>query len=266
MLLCACSKQGGTELPEPAFSEKPSLTDAAHPLVLALLPVESAAVLYERFLPLKYQLEKALGRTVVIRVAKDYETAIQEIGEGRVQMACLDPAAYCEVRARYHGSILPLAKPVGGDAARSRSVLVVKQGSGIERVADTRGKRVALGSQQSSFSYLIPLAMLHDVGVNIHDFTDVQYLQQEDRVALSVLIGEHDVGALSESVARRYTADGLTIIKASEAIPQFVFCASSLPAGRNNAGHCAEPYQPWCGGPAYRPRLRHQCLRTCRRP
>lgn len=230
MSLFACGNQGGTNIPPPLSSERHASADAAQPLFLSLLPVESAAIMYERFQPLKYYLEKTTGRRIVIRVAKDYETAIQEIGEGKVHMACLDPATYCEVRARYRGSIVPLAKPVRRDGARSRSVLVVKQGSPIERIADMRGKKVALGSRQSSFSYLMPLAMLQDVGVNIRDFNAVQYLQQEDRVALSVLIGEHDVGALSESVARKYTADGLKIIKSSEAIPQFVLCvASSLP-------------------------------------
>ncbi|MFZ2197618.1 MAG: phosphate/phosphite/phosphonate ABC transporter substrate-binding protein [Thermodesulfovibrionales bacterium] len=227
MSLVACGNQGGTNIELPLSSERRAPTGADQPLLLSLLPVESAAVMYERFQPLKYYLEKTTGRSVVIRIAKDYETAIQEIGEGKVHMACLDPATYCEVRARYRGSIVPLAKPVGRDGARSRSVLVVKKGSPIERVADMRGKKIALGSRQSSFSYLMPLAMLQDVGVNIHDFTAVQYLQQEDRVALSVLIGEHDVGALSESVARRYTEDGLKIIKSSEAIPQFVLCAAS---------------------------------------
>ena len=71
-----------------------------------------------------------------------------------------------------------------------------------------------------------------EVGINLKDFSAVDYLQQEDRVALSVLIGSHDVGGISESVAERYIADGLKIIKTSEAIPQFSFCASdSLPSG-----------------------------------
>jgi phosphonate transport system substrate-binding protein len=91
---------------------------------------------------------------------------------------------------------------------------------------DVKGKRLALGSRQSSFSYLIPLAMLHDVGIGMKDFSSVDYLQQEDSVALSVLIGSHDVGALSEYVAKKYTDDGLVIIKGSEAVPQFVLCSS----------------------------------------
>ncbi len=206
------------------------------PLVLSVLPVESAGAMYERFLPLKYYLENQLKRPVIIRVAKDYESAIREIGEGIVHMAFLDPAAYCEVRARYGNKVVPLARPVGKGGVTSRSVLAVKEKSGIERVADLRGKRLALGSRQSSFSYLIPLAMLNDVRLRADDFAGVDFLEQEDRVALSVLIGDHDVGAMSESVARKYTGDGLKIIKTSEAIPSFVLCASNtLPLGIKTA-------------------------------
>ncbi|MBA4371414.1 MAG: phosphate/phosphite/phosphonate ABC transporter substrate-binding protein [Thermodesulfovibrio sp.] len=227
----ACRDKGGPStsaaVPEP---QKPVST-VNPPIILSLLPIESAAAMYERFLPLKYYLEKMLNRPVVLQVAKDYETAMQEIGEGRVQLACLDPVTYCEVRARFQEKVIPLVKPVGRDGARSRSVLAVKQGSGIERVVDAKGKRLALGSPQSSFSYLMPMAILNDVGLKIRDFSAVRYLQQEDRVALSVLIGEYDIGALSETVAQRYTEEGLKVIKVSEPLPQFVLSASSSLSG-----------------------------------
>jgi phosphate/phosphite/phosphonate ABC transporter binding protein len=73
----------------------------------------------------------------------------------------------------------------------------------------------------------MPMAILGDVGLKIRDFSAVRYLQQEDRVALSVLIGEYDLGALSENVAQRYSEDGLKVIKVSEPLPQFVLSASS---------------------------------------
>lgn len=226
--LLACCSQSST--PD-SKDDKPKYIPPnfnAPPVILSILPIESAGAMYERFLPLKYYLENTLKRPVIIKVAKDYETAIYEIGSGQVHMACLDPATYCEVRARYKNKVTPLVRPVGKEGATSRSVLVVKKESGIERVVDVRGKRLALGSQKSSFSYLIPLAMLNDVSIRTKDFSNVDFLQQEDRVALSVLIGDHDVGAMSESVARKYIEDGLKVIKTSEAIPSFVFCASDM--------------------------------------
>ena len=229
-LLCAglfsCSSQ--SESPKPQGTDRPApQASGRSPLILSILPVERVDAMYERFVPLKYYLEKALGMPVIIKVAKDYESAIEELGSGRVQMACLDPATYCQVRARYKGKVVPLVKAIGKEGATSRSVLVAKSGSGIERVVDVKGKRIALGNEQSSFSYLIPLSMLSDLGVERKHLSDLDLLQQEDRVALSVLIGRHDVGGISEAVARKYGEEGLKIIKRSEAIPQYTFCAST---------------------------------------
>lgn len=182
--------------------------------------------MYERFLPLKYHLEKTLDVPVVIRIAKDYETAMQEIGSGQAHIAYLDPATYCEVRARYGKGVTPLVRTIRREGEMSRSVLIAKRGGVVEKIIQAKGKRLVLGNRQSSFGYLIPLAMLQDVGIGIKDFASVDYVQQEDSVALSVLIGNHDVGALSESVANKFLSDGLVIIKTSEAIPQYVLCAS----------------------------------------
>jgi phosphonate transport system substrate-binding protein len=195
-------------------------------LTLLVLPVERVEVMYERFLPLKHHLEKTLGMEVVIRVARDHESALQEIGRGDVHIAFLDPAAYCEVRAKYGEKVAPLASAVGREGGASRSVLVAKSGSGIERVIDAGGKRLALGTRQSAFSYLMPLAMLDDLGIKARDFASLDLLQQEDRVALSVLIGAHDVGGISEAVAKKYAADGLRVLKSSEEVSRYMISAS----------------------------------------
>lgn len=228
LFACRDSREPAAPGARAGAAQQPSAALSGAPITISILPSESVGTVYERFLPLKYHLEKSLGSPVLIQIAKDYETAINELGAGQVHIAVLDPATYCEVRARYRGAVNPLARVLGEGGAASRSVLVTKEGGGIRKAADVRGKRLALGNRQSSFSYLIPLAMLNDVGIGIPDFDSVEYLEQEDRVALSVLIGNHDVGAMSESVAKKYAADGIAVIKTSEAIPRFVLCASKL--------------------------------------
>ncbi len=236
LLLCgfwllACSRQAPVTGPgkdlKGTLQMRPPDERSNQSIILSILPVENAAAMYTRFLPLKYRLEKILNAPIIIKIAKDYESAINDIGTGEVHMAYLDPAAYCEVRAKFGHKVTPLVRAIGKEGT-SRSVLVAKRGGSVEKLVDTRGKRLALGNRHSSFSYLIPLAMLNDVGVGIKDFSSVDYLQQEDRVALSVLVGNYDVGAMSEPVAVKYAEDGLEIIKRSEMVPQFVLCASNI--------------------------------------
>lgn len=197
------------------------------PLNIIALPEERPGIVIERFMPLKYYLEGALKRKVNLKIPTDYETALLEIAKDDNSIAFLDPAIYCEAKHRYRKKINLLLKTVFREDTKSHGVLVTKETSPITKVADAKGKRLALGSKDSSFSYLIPLSMLNDVNVKLNDLSHVSYLQQEDRVALSVLIGDHDIGGMSETIAKKYINDGLRIIKSSEAIPRFAVISSN---------------------------------------
>ncbi len=226
ILISGCSRENSaksTGTQEPHTLPESSVESIA----FLILPSESAEVMYGRFLPLKYYIEKSLNMPVTLRIAKDHESAISEIGSGKVHIACLDPVTYCEARARHGSKVMPLVRAVGRGGATSRSVLVTKAGSGIERVVEMKGRRLALGNRQSTLSYLIPLAMLSDLGIREQDLSGLEFLQQEDRIALSVLIGRHDVGGISEVVAKKYAGAGLRIVKTSEPLSQYTICVSS---------------------------------------
>lgn len=207
---------------------------AEPPLILILPPFENISRLYEKFLPLKNYLEKAVGRKIVLKVARDYREAIEEIRSGRSHLAYFDPATYCEARHR-HG-LFPLVKTVRNGSSTYQSVIVTRNDSGINRIIEGKQKRLALGNISSSSSYLIPAVMFKEVGISVNDFASVDFLEQEDRIALSVLSKRHDIGGLSERVAKKYMGDGLRVIHVSEAVPQYTLCASStVPAGLRTA-------------------------------
>lgn len=208
--------------------------DGPPPLVFIIPPVENVSVMYERFLPVRDRLEQATGRRVLLRVAQTHEEIIESIERGAVHLAYLDPSAYCEARRR--SGVVPLAKTILDGRSTARSVIVARADSGISRIVEGRRKRLALGTTRSSSSSLIPSVMFKEVGISLDDFRSVDYLEQEDRIALSVLAKRHDLGGLSEEVARKYLGDGLKIIKTSESIPQYVLAACScLPADLRGA-------------------------------
>ena len=226
VLLCCCFAAAAARERTPPSGQG---TAAPPPLVFVLLPVENASVTYEKFLPLKDYLEKAVSRKIVLRIARDYQEAIHEISTGDAQLAYLDPSAYCE--ARFQHRVVPLVKTVRSGSPTYRSVIVARSDSGIHKIIQAKKKRVAFGNNSSSSSYLIPAVMFKEVGISLSEFSTVDYLEQEDRIALSVLAKRHDIGGMSERVARKYTDDGLAIINVSEPIPQYTLTASrELPA------------------------------------
>lgn len=209
----------------PAQDSKPGQVENVTPLVFVILPVENAAVMYEKFLPLKQYLEKAVSRKIILKVARNYQEAIEDIGSGEAHLAYLDPSAYCEAKQKYR--VTPLARTVRAGSSTYRSVIVTRKDSPINKIVEVKGKRLGLGNISSSSSHLIPAVMFKEVGISLQDFRTVDYLEHEDRIALSVLSKRHDVGGLSERVAEKYLKDGLRIIKTSEAIPQYTVCAHS---------------------------------------
>lgn len=220
LVLCSAVSVGDAET---AQNGTAPLAPGAPPLVFIIPPVENVSVMYEKFLPLKEHLEKALSRKIVLKVAQNHQEAVESIGSGRAHLAYFDPSAYCEAKQRY--GVVPLAKPVMDGSSTYTSVIVAREDSPIRKIVEAKGKRLALGNSRSSSSSLIPAVMFKEVGITLKDFSAVDYLEQEDRIALSVLTKRHDLGGLSERVAMKYLADGLRIVKTSEPIPQYTLCA-----------------------------------------
>lgn len=202
-----------------AFSKDTSLD-------FLLLATEDVHLIYRRFLPVQQYLERELKVPVHLRVGRNYEAALETIGQGKCDLAYLDPAAYCEARHKY--GVQPVVKVVMNDQTECHSVFITRRDSPLEVFADIAGNSLALGNVHSSYSYLMPLAMLQEIGLKLSDFSSVGFLQKEDRVALSVLVGDYQVGALSNEVAKRYIPYGLRVIETSESLPQYVLCASEM--------------------------------------
>jgi phosphonate transport system substrate-binding protein len=217
----------------PAQAGKSGSVSDPSPLIFIIPPVEKVSEMYGKFLPLKEYLEKEISRKVVLKIAKDYDAAIEAVGTGEAHLAYLDPSAYCEAKQRY--GVIPLARAVRAGSSTYKSVIVTRKGSAFSRIIDLKGKKIALGNIWSSSSSLIPLVMFKELGIGIKDFASVDYLEHEDRIALSVLTGRHDAGGLSQGVAIKYVKDGLRVIKTSEAIPQYSLSAwSGLPEDLRN--------------------------------
>lgn len=190
-------------------------------VVIGVLPEESPRIIYEKLYPLKNFISHTLQKPVSIEIAKDFKDLEKKIKEDKIHLLIVDPATYCELKWDMKNKVFPLIKPEGG-IAETRSVFVTKEDKKIEKIFDSLGKKLALGEEKSSFSYLIPLSMLRDVDISIKDFKSVDMLKQEQRIALSILIGDHDIGAMSEITANKYIKDGLKIIRYSERTPRYL--------------------------------------------
>ena len=99
--------------------------------------------------------------------------------------------------------------------------------TGIKNISDLRGRRFAFGDPNSTMSHLVPRAMMIQEGITMDDLAGFEHLSNHDNVALSVLTGNFDAGAIKEEVFRKYEPQGLMEVVRTPLISEHLIVASS---------------------------------------
>lgn len=195
-------------------------------LMLGILPLESPTVMYKNFTPLADFLSRKIGRSVGLKVAADFETALKDFGHNVTQLCALGPVTYVEAQRRY--GIKVLVKGLRNGKPFHRAVIFTKVDSPIESLADIRGRSFAFGDMQSSSSHIAPRLMLRDAGIELEDLLSYNYMGHHDAVVQAVLKGDFDAGAVIEGVANKYKDRGLRFLQFSDDIPELNICYNTL--------------------------------------
>ena len=184
-------------------SSPSAVRSAGTGLSLGVHPYLPATEIMARFSPLARYLAQGLGVPVSVEIAPDYDAHIEALGEGAVDIAFLGPASYVRL-VQMHGPHPLLARLAVHDKSAFRGVVAVKAESSLQTLADLRGKRFAFGDPNSTMSALVPTAMLRQSGVLPGDLASVAHLSNHRNVALGVLSGQFDVGAMKEETFKQY--------------------------------------------------------------
>lgn len=197
----------------------------AEPLILAVHPYLARSELLVRFTPLADALAGALGRPVVVRVGNSFEEHEVAIGTDSVDIAYLGPAPYVVMVRQFGPKPLLVRQVVNGDPMLHGEI-VVRSDSPIQTLADLKGKRFAFGDAQATAGHVIPAAMLRKAGIRESDLGMHRFLGSHRNVALAVLAGDYDAGAVKEEVFAQFAPRGLRSITTQLPVPDHVFVAS----------------------------------------
>jgi len=200
------------------------------PLILAVHPYLPPNEVLQRFNPLADYLASKIGRPVEVRVGRDYEDHIAAIGGRRVDFAFIGPAAYIKLVAN-HGPHPLLARLEVNGKPYLTGVIVTRQDSPLRRLADLKGKRFAFGDPDSTMSHIVPLYMLIKAGVPERALGQQRFLGAHKNVALAVLSGDFDAGAVKDEVYQEYAAKGLRVLATLPPVSEHLFVTRvDLPA------------------------------------
>ena len=206
------------------FIVLPPLSQAQEPLIFGLPSFVSATELYQRFSPLADRISKELGRPVKILTEVDYEAHLRNLKNGDLDIAFLGPASYVSYTRRF-GKIPLLAVFETNGSKTFKGFIVVRKDSPITELSQLKGKKIAFGDVKSTMGHIVPRYMLLKAGIDLKQLGNHQFLDNQENVALGVLSGNFDAGAIREDMYNHYSQEGLRAVAISEPMPDHLFVA-----------------------------------------
>jgi phosphonate transport system substrate-binding protein len=203
---------------------------AQAPLILAVHPFLPHAEIQKRFAPLADYLSQRLGRQVQVRVGRDYEQHIEAVGLNSVDVAFMGPASYVKLVARFGPKPLLARIEVNGKPILS-GYIITSVNSALHNLSDLRGKRFAFTDPDSTMGSLVPLYVLQQAGVGLKQLGAYEHLSGHKDVALGVLNGDFDAGAVKSEVYDELAPRGLRALAKLPDVSEHLFVArADLPA------------------------------------
>lgn len=200
-------------------------------LTMAIFPYLPVPEILRRYTPLAAYLERETGLPVSVRVAGNLDEHIKAIGNDNVDIALIGPVPYIHLVQQY-GAKPKLARFESGGKSTLVGVIAVRKDSPHAALADLRDASIAFGDRQSTMTHVVPRYLLIKAGLPRglparHTFVGTHHRN----VALGVLAGDFDAGAMKMEVFQEFAARGLRILATTPGVPDFLFIArSNLPA------------------------------------
>jgi len=203
-----------------------SPSQAQDRLILGVHPYLQHQEIKQRFSPLADYLSAGLGIDVEVRVGQNYQAHLQALANNQIDVAYLGPSLF--VKLLRTNATLPLLARLEADGSPTfTGHIVVRKDSPLKNLQDLKGKVMAFGDPESTMGTLVPRALLLQKGIDLDDLAYYHHYAGHTNVALAVLTGDADAGAVKEEVFRKYTDRGLKSLMETPAISEHVFVASS---------------------------------------
>lgn len=212
------------EIEKPFFAPWVETKEAGDVLNLEITPYEEPTSLYREWKYLRNYLNEKLteeaGLKVNLKIARDYRSTINDVGLGVADLAILPSVAYVEARKDY--CVQPLTTPLWSKEG-NRCLLVTRKDSGINSIADIRGKSFAYADEKSVCGSLIPHKWMKENNIVYQtDLKAVKYFPNYNAVLQAVASGEFDVAGTKEATFKKLNFPDLKIVATSEPLPDFV--------------------------------------------
>jgi phosphonate transport system substrate-binding protein len=190
----------------------------------------------ERFLPLTRYLSDKVGVNFVA-VPVDTHDFEARFKAGEFALTHTNSLLYIVLRERYGIELLATEKR-GQFGTRTAGSLITRKGSGITKVGDLKGKRLAFGPMLAPTGYLAEYDLMLGGGINpekdLAFYTIPTGSHKHEKVIYGVLFGQYDAAAAPVLDLEVMTRDGkispddFTVIAQGPLVP---YCTFAAPKG-----------------------------------
>ena len=202
-------------------------------IVIGLLPEMNVFKQKKRFEPLAAYLSERMGINIKLTILSRYGNIIERMKADQIDGAFL--GSFTGALAISQLDVIPLARPINMDGTSTYfGYIFVKKDSGINNVADMKGKTLALVERATTAGYVFPLAWFKRQGVDDIGtyFNDYFFSGSHDGTIDAVLDNRADIGAAKNTIYDRMRKSHpqidkeLVILANSPRVPSNGLCVS----------------------------------------
>src|SRR5215467_12360310 len=175
------------------------------PVVVGMIPDAGATqVSIQEKAPLKEYLARQMKTDVNLMIPTNYNDTVEALGNGSLDFAYLGGLTYLKAHKQY--GVIPLVQRTSD--LQFHSLFITGANSGINSLADLKGKTFAFGDINSTSGHLMPYFELKQAGINVDADLKFRYTGSHAATAKAVESGAVDAGALDETVYNSMITEG----------------------------------------------------------
>ncbi|SFG29001.1 phosphonate transport system substrate-binding protein [Novosphingobium sp. CF614] len=174
--------------------------------------------------PIFQAVGKTAGLDFDLKVAQSYGAVVEALCNGTADVAFVGPVTYLQAKERGCAELLAVAVEDG--RSEYFAGIFARKDSPIRTLTDLRGRSVAFGDLNSTSSFLFPIAMLIDAGIDpVKDLGPLRLTGSHANSLAALLEARVDAAALSFESYEKAVREGVPgaadvrVVARSEPIP-----------------------------------------------
>ncbi len=188
LALAACGQNEGGKTAGPQFAAKAPL--ASREYVFAIHPLHNPVRLFEIYQPVIDHLNRNIpGTTFKLEASRNYEEFDKKLYTRQFDFALPNP--YQTLNSLAHGYHV-IAKM--GDDYKFTGVILVRRDSGIQKIADLKGRKVSYPARTALAATLMPQYYLHTHGLDVNRDIENLYVGSQESSIMNVYLGQVAAG------------------------------------------------------------------------